>query len=168
MKKLALIGAMSLTVLMFSCSRQTDYSPRKINYERDICAQCLMGIADSLWAVQSINSLGDVLWFDDIGCLFEYMRTDNWKKFVNHQKVQIWVGNTQNGGWIDAKKAYYNFGKHTPMGYGYSAVEKPNDSTFTFSQVQKRIEQGKTMREEFLKKNKMMGKGMKKKRMKQQ
>ena len=60
---------------------------------------------------------------------------------------------------VDAEKAYYTFGKHTPMGYGYSAVEKLGDSTFTFNEVLKRIDEGKTMRESFLKEHKMMGKG---------
>ncbi len=158
MKKIVIIFMVSLVALVISCSQEPDYSPRTVNYERDICAQCLMGIADSLWAVQAINAQGDVLWFDDIGCLFEYMQSDNWKKFVNNQKVQLWVGDSENGGWIDAQKAYYNFGKHTPMGYGYSAVPVANDSTFTFDQIQKRIKEGKTMRESFLKEHKMMGK----------
>ncbi len=159
MKKIAFIIIMAIATIMASCNHEPDFSPRTINYERDICAQCLMGIADSLWAVQAINVQEDVLWFDDIGCLEEYMKTPNWQKFVNNQKVQIWVGNTQQGGWIDAQKAYYNFGKHTPMGYGYSAVPEPNDTTFTYNQVMKRIGEGKTMREEFLRQHKMMGKG---------
>ena len=159
MKKLLVLLTLTATVFAISCKHEPDFSPRTINYDRDICAQCLMGIADSLWAVQAINSQEDVLWFDDIGCLVEYMKTPNWQKFTGHAKVKIWVGNTEGGGWTDAQKAYYNFGKHTPMGYGYSAVTHPDDSTYTFKQVVKRIENGKTMREQFLKEHKMMGKG---------
>lgn len=161
MKKYFILFISSL--LLWSCSSAPDYSPRKVNYDRDICAQCLMGIADQTYAVQAINSQGDVLWFDDIGCLNEYMKSPNWKKFVNGKKVQIWVGDSQHKGkWLDAKKAYYTFGKHTPMGYGYSAVAQRVDSSYTFAQVRKRIDEGKTMREQFLEKHKMMGKGMKK------
>ena len=164
MKKIVFVSMVILGgVFAMSCSHEPDFSPRTINYDRDICEQCLMGIADSLWAVQAINTQGETLWFDDIGCMIEYMKSDNWKKFVNHQKVQLWVGNTENGGWIDAQKAYYNFGKHTPMGYGYSAVPEANDTTFTFDQVKKRIEEGKTMREGFLKEHEMMGKEKKEK-----
>ncbi len=162
MKKLLFIPVVIL-MLLVSCSHAPDYSPRKVNYDRDICAQCLMGIADQQYAVQAINSYGDVLWFDDIGCLNEYMKGPEWKKFVDGKKVQIWVGDSQHKDkWLDATKAYYTFGKHTPMGYGYSAVAQPGDSTFTYEQMLKRIDEGKTMREEFLKKHKMMGKGMKK------
>ncbi len=161
MKKLLFIPLLFL--LAVSCSHAPDYSPRKVNYDRDVCAQCLMGIADQQYAVQAINAYGDVLWFDDIGCLNEYMKTPNWKKFVGGKKVQIWVGDSQHKGkWLDAEKCWYTFGKHTPMGYGYSAVDQPGDSTYTFKQVRKRIDEGKTMREKFLEKHKMMGKGMKK------
>ena len=162
MKKLMFLPFV-LLLLAAACTHAPDYSPRKINYDRDICAQCLMGIADQQYAVQAINSYGDVLWFDDIGCLHEYMKSPDWKKFTGGKKVQIWVGDSEHKGkWLDAEKAYYNFGKHTPMGYGYSAVAQPNDSTYTFQQMFKRIDEGKTMREEFLKEHKMMGKGMKK------
>ncbi len=149
-----------ITVLLFSCTHETDYSPREVNYDRDICAQCLMGIAEQPWAVQAINSHGDVLWFDDIGCLNEYMKSEPWKKFKGDGTLKIWVGDSQNKGqWLDAEKAYYTFGQHTPMGYGYSAVSQPGDSTYTYQQVLRRIDEGKTMREGFLKEHKMMGKG---------
>ena len=159
MKKILLISLL-VTVFVSACKHETDYSPRKINYDRDICVQCLMGIAEQPWAVQAINSHGDVIWFDDIGCLNEYMKGDAWKRFKGDGKVQIWVGDSEHEGkWLDAEKAYYTFGKHTPMGYGYSAVEKPGDSTYTYKEVLKRIDEGKTMRESFLKEHKMMGKG---------
>jgi copper chaperone NosL len=158
MKKILLFTTL-LLVFMVSCKHETDYSPRDINYDRDICAQCLMGIAEQQWAVQAINSHGEVLWFDDIGCLNEYMKGDDWKKFSNNGKVQIWVGDADHKGkWLDAGKAYYRYGDHTPMGYGYSAVAEPGDSTFTYDETLERIDKGLTMRENFLKKHKMMGK----------
>ena len=158
MKKLFFLTI--ITLALFSCSHETDYSPRKINYDRDVCAQCLMGIAEQQYAVQAINSNGDVLWFDDIGCLNEYMKGDKWKKFTEGGKVQIWVGDAEHKGqWLDAEKAYYRYGDHTPMGYGYSAIKNPGDSTYTYQQVLQRIDEGKTMREGFLKEHKMMGKG---------
>ncbi len=162
MKKLFIVAIM--LSLVWSCNSVPDYSPRKVNYERDVCAQCLMGVANIHYAAQAINAQGDVLWFDDIGCLSKYMTGPQWKKFVAGKKVQVWVGDSQRKAkWLDAEKAYYTYGTHTPMGYGYSAVEEPNDSTYTFAQVRERIKEGKTMSEKFLEKHKMMGKGMNKK-----
>jgi len=159
MRKIILLFTL-FALFTTACNHEVDYSPREVNYDRDICAQCLMGIAEQPWAVQAINSHGEVLWFDDIGCLHEYMAGENWKKFTGEGKVQIWVGDADHkGAWLDATKAWYRFGDHTPMGYGYSAVKNPNDSAFTYQQTLKRIGEGKTMRESFLKEHKMMGKG---------
>jgi len=158
MKKLLIIAIFALFAT--ACNHVADYSPREVNYERDICVQCLMGIADQPWAVQAINSHSEVVWFDDIGCLHEYMTGKPWKDFIGTEKIQIWIGDADHKGkWLDATKAYYRYGDHTPMGYGYSAIENPNDSTFTYEETLKRIGEGKTMREEFLRKHKMMGKG---------
>ncbi len=162
MKKLFFF--LSIVIFLSACSHNSDFHPRKVNYDRDVCAQCLMGIADQPYAVQAINSSGQVLWFDDIGCLVNYTKTPSWKKFINNRPYKIWVGNSNGASgdkWLELQKAYFTYGKHTPMGYGYSAVKTPSDSSFTFIQVEKRIIEGKTMREEFLKKNHMMGKGMK-------
>jgi len=147
-----------IMVVLGSCSSGPNFKPRKVNYDRDVCAQCLMGIADQHYAVQVINSEGDVRWFDDIGCLFVYMKSPDWQKFVKSGAYKIWIGDSQGSSdneWIDAHKAFYTFGKNTPMGYGYSAEKKATDSSFTFLQVQKRIVEGKTIREKFLEKYKL-------------
>ncbi len=146
-------------VFLFACSSGPDYSPRKINFDRDVCAMCKMGLTDQKYSVQAINNYGEVLWFDDIGCLVEMMKTDKWKNFAK-DSVKIWIGDAETGKWIDATKAYYRFGDRTPMGYGYGALEnKTADSLFTFDETVKRIEEGETMREEFLKEHKMMKHG---------
>ncbi len=148
-----------ILLVLFACSSQPDYSPRKINFDRDVCAMCKMGLTDQKYSVQAINKYGEVMWFDDIGCLFEMMKTGKWKKFAK-DSVKIWIGDAETGKWIDATKAYYRFGDRTPMGYGYGALEKNiGDSLFTFEQVRQRIEEGKTMREEFLKEHNMMKHG---------
>ena len=61
MKKIVLF--FMVVFMAAACKHQTDYSPREVNYDRDICAQCLMGIAEQPWAVQAINEHGEVLWF---------------------------------------------------------------------------------------------------------
>ncbi len=142
-----------------SCSHETDFSPRKPNYDRDVCYVCKMGLDNPKYNVQAINEHGNVRWYDDIGCLAEDIRDMDFNKWKG-QKYKIWIGDAETGEWIDAEKAYYRFGDETPMGYGYGALKdkseaKPGDTLYDFKSVLKRIEQGKTMREEFLKKKKM-------------
>jgi copper chaperone NosL len=158
--KAKLIGFLTVT-LIFACAQKTDFSPRSINFDRDVCYVCKMGLTDQRYNAQAINQWGEVHWYDDIGCLVEEMNGDEWDKWCG-EEVHFWIGDVSKGNvkdnWIDAQKAFYDYGKHTPMGYGYSAyAEQPDDEeVYTFEQVIKRINRGETMREDYLKEKMMM------------
>ncbi|OQX77383.1 MAG: hypothetical protein B6D61_07275 [Bacteroidetes bacterium 4484_249] len=154
MKKTIIILA---AIALFSCNAETDYSPREINWDRDICINCLMGLADQKYSVQAINKYEEVIWFDDLGCLVEYEKTDAWKKW-DGETAKIWIGDCETGEWIDAAKAYYRYGDRTPMGYGYGALKNNiGDSLFDYETTVARINEGKTMRKTFLEQKKMLG-----------
>ncbi|MEN8123959.1 MAG: hypothetical protein ABFR32_02440 [Bacteroidota bacterium] len=160
MKKLTILFAFIL--LFSSCKQNVTFEARDINFDRDVCYICLMGLTDQRYNAQSINEYGEVHWYDDIGCLAEEMRdTSTWNQWKG-DKVKFWIGDASKGNdpsnWIDAETAFYDYGKHTPMGYGYSAfAEKPNtDSIYTFEQVLQRINEGKTMREKFIQEKMLM------------
>jgi copper chaperone NosL len=148
-------------ILLFACAPKTDFQPRKINFDRDVCYVCKMGLTDQRYNAQAINEFGEVHWYDDIGCLVEEMNDQEWERWKG-QEVRFWIGDASGGNvednWIDAEKAFYDYGKHTPMGYGYSAyAERPAEGdVYTFREVIKRINQGYTMRESYLKEKMMM------------
>jgi len=167
MKKIAVL--IVFLGLITSCKQQQDFNPRDINFDRDVCFVCLMGLTDQRYNAQSINEFGEVHWYDDIGCLAEEMRDSTaWNQWKG-AKVKFWIGDADKendiSNWIDAELAYYDYGKHTPMGYGYSAYfEKPNvDSIYTFKQVLQRINDGITMRESFIQEKMLMMKDSPKK-----
>lgn len=138
-----------------SCQKNVDFTPRKVNYDRDVCHVCKMGLVDPKYDVQAINEQGEVRWYDDIGCLVEDMREHDFNTWKGN-KYKIWIGNADTGEWIDAEKAWYRFGDRTPMGYGYGALKnKTDEAKYTFEEVIKLINEGKTKREEFIKKKKM-------------
>jgi nitrous oxide reductase accessory protein NosL len=149
------ILAIVLMFTAFACNQTVDQSPREINWDRDICVNCLMGLADQKYSVQAINEYEDVIWFDDLGCLIQYMDTEDWKKFGGN-KAKIWIGDCETGEWLDATKAWYRYGDRTPMGYGYGALKEKGDSTYSFETVVQRIHDGITMREAFIKDKKLM------------
>ncbi|MCK5678607.1 MAG: hypothetical protein KAH72_09065 [Flavobacteriaceae bacterium] len=160
MKKLTLL--LGVFILLSSCQKEVDFNARDINFDRDVCFVCLMGLTDQRYNAQSINEYGEVHWYDDIGCLAEEMRdTITWNQWKGN-KVRFWIGDANKGNepsnWIDAETAFYDYGKHTPMGYGYSAyADKPDtDSIYTFEQVLQRINEGKTMREDFIQEKMLM------------
>ena len=116
-----------------------------------------MGLADQKYSVQAINNYEEVLWFDDIGCLVEYEKTETWINWGGDTS-QVWIGDCETGEWIDAKKAFYRYGDRTPMGYGYGALkENVGDSCYDYKTTVKRIEDGLTMRKEFIEDKQMMG-----------
>lgn len=163
MKKI--IATLVFVSLISSCKQEQNFNPRDINFDRDVCFVCLMGLTDQRYNAQSINEYGEVHWYDDIGCLAEEMRdTANWNQWKGN-KVKFWIGDASKGNdisnWIDGETAYYDYGKHTPMGYGYSAyLKKPEvDSIFTFKEVILRINNGITMRESFIQDKMLMMKG---------
>ena len=154
MKKLSILF---LVALLWGCNAEVDYSAREINWDRDICINCLMGLADQKYSVQAINNYEEVLWFDDIGCLVEYEKTETWINWGGDTS-QVWIGDCETGEWIDAKKAYYRYGDRTPMGYGYGALkENVGDSCYDYKTTVKRIEDGMTMRKEFIEDKQMLG-----------
>ncbi len=154
MKKLALITVLFLITLS-SCNSKVDFSPRPINFDRDVCYVCKMGLDDPKYNLQAINEHGQVRWYDDIGCLAEDMRDGDFNKWKG-AKYKIWIGDAQTGKWIDAEKAWYRFGDRTPMGYGYGALaQKSDEAKFDFKTTIQRIDEGKTKRADFIKKKKM-------------
>ncbi len=160
MKKLSLI--IGIFILLISCKQEVTYEARDINFDRDVCYVCLMGLTDQRYNAQAINEFGEVHWYDDIGCLVEEMRaTETWSVWKGN-KVKFWIGDASKendpSNWIDAESAFYDYGKHTPMGYGYSAyaIKPMADTVYTFKEVLQRINEGKTMRESFIQEKMLM------------
>ncbi|GAB1403407.1 hypothetical protein MASR1M74_05850 [Lentimicrobium sp.] len=153
--KLNVIWVLLGTLMIVSCSRKADFTPREINFDRDICINCLMGLADQKFSAQSINNRNEVIWFDDLGCLVAYMKTPDWETFGGDEVVS-YIGDAATGEWVKVEDAWYVYGTDTPMGYGYAAYREKNDSAFDFKTTVERINQGITMREDFLKKKQML------------
>jgi len=154
MKNYTLLLA-ALWLIASACTRTVDQSPREINFDRDICVNCLMGLADQKFSAQSINQRNEVIWYDDLGCLVEYMNSPDWAKYGGDEAVS-YIGDAENGGWIRVEEAWYLYGIDTPMGYGYAAYKDFREGAFDFETTVERIENGITMREDFLKKKKML------------
>jgi len=147
--------------LICACNQSADFSPREINFDRDVCYVCKMGLTDQRYNVQAINQYAEVHWYDDIGCLVEEMQGEEWELWKG-DTIKVWIGDAskpnEKSNWIDAHAAYYDYGRHTPMGYGYSAfaVRPDTGAVYEFETVIQRINQGFTMREAYLEEKKMM------------
>jgi len=153
MKKILIL--MTAVFVFSMCVRKADQSPREINFDRDICINCLMGLADATFSAQSIKMRNEVLWYDDLGCLIQYMDSPDWEKYGGDEAVS-YIADVETGEWIRVEEAWYSYGIATPMGYGYAAHKQKSDTSFDFETTTQRIRDGISMREDFLKKKKML------------
>lgn len=83
----------------------------------DACAHCRMSIVSRATAAQIARAGDEPVFFDDLGCLRDYLL---------HQpvlgEVAIYVADHRSGAWVDARTARYTkSGTTTPMASGLLA-----------------------------------------------
>jgi copper chaperone NosL len=96
------------------------FEPVEIAAE-DMCAFCKMAISEKPYAAEFLNRDGDVLKFDDIGCMASYVA----EKKVGDSVAAFFVVDFHTKRWLKAEEADFiispNF--HTPMGGGMVAYK---------------------------------------------
>ena len=124
--------------LLLGCEKEISSSPHEIHWDRDMCKRCAMMVSDREHAAQIINPKnGKSYPFDDLGCAIIWLNESkvDWKK-----EAVLWVIDSFNGEWIDAKKALYTSGNITPMAYGFKAYKKKQGrDVIGFAEVKKEI-----------------------------
>lgn len=89
-------------------------SPATLDPRRDLCAHCRMAVANVTFAAQIVAPGQDPLFFDDIGCLVDYLS--------RHVRLppgaMAYVADHQTAEWVPAVSALYtrNLQVQTPMG----------------------------------------------------
>ena len=99
-----------------------DFPP---NVYKDV--QCGMVISSHKYAAQAVDEEGKTLFFDDVGCLAEWLRS---KKEPSRYRLYVFTNDTAR--WIDARKAHYSRTEKTPMHYGFGAYEMPKEGLIDF------------------------------------
>ena len=138
LKRIALLLAMLLPGLgLAGCFEGEQSGPEKIHWDRDACHVCRMLISDRRFAAEvRAGPSREVYKFDDLGELVIWLEDQKWK---DDPKTEIWVMDFETGNkWLDARKAFYLTGRHSPMDYGFGAVEKKLPGTISFEEMRKR------------------------------
>jgi hypothetical protein len=92
--------------------------PVPIVWDRQVCAHCKMHVGDPRFAAQLHTSEGDVMSFDDPGCLFDYLHG-------NEAHVHaLYFRNYDADGWLTEAEVGFLPVDDSPMGYGIRAVPK--------------------------------------------
>ena len=97
-----------------------DSGPQPIDETVDACASCNMSVSDGPFAAELVQKDGEVLKFDDIGCLAGYLRK-------NDTDGAAYVRDFHNKEWLRADEAFFaESDLHTPMDSGIIAFREAN------------------------------------------
>jgi copper chaperone NosL len=87
-------------------------------WDGEVCGHCKMHVGDPRFAAQLQTTSGDVLNFDDPGCLFDYLQS--------HEAPihALYFRNYDEDGWLTESEVGFLPVEDSPMGYGIRAVSK--------------------------------------------
>ena len=87
-------------------------------WDGEVCGHCKMHVGDPRFAAQLQTTSGDVLNFDDPGCLFDYLQSHEVSAHA------IYFRNYDEDGWLTGAEVAFLTVEDSPMGYGIRAVSK--------------------------------------------
>ena len=138
--RFALAGTVVSLLVLGGCGDEPDTGPGKVRWDREVCERCAMTISDPGFAAQirggPENEQGKLYKFDDLGCAIIWLDQQTWK---DNPSIEIWVSHFRSGEWIDARRAWYTSGQHTPMNYGLGAQIEPVAGALDFEQARDHI-----------------------------
>ncbi|HVW29624.1 MAG TPA: hypothetical protein VHC69_29880 [Polyangiaceae bacterium] len=118
MNRGSLFGVVAAIATSVACG--TSSGPVDPVWGKQACDGCKMIIGDRRFAAELLAENGERRFFDDVGCMAEYLREHG-------DKGAAWVHAAD--GWMDARGARYATGARTPMDYGFS-VSASGDQDF--------------------------------------
>lgn len=126
----------SLILIFVGCSGEIDTSAKEVNWDRAQCERCAMMLGDKDFAAQVVSlEDGKEYNFDDIGCAVKWLNNaGNLHKLDN---VNLFVRNSENDKFIDAKEAKYTTDRISPMSFNFLAhpVKTELNDYLTFQEI---------------------------------
>jgi hypothetical protein len=113
------IALVAITVAFVRYNQVTlPTGPVPVVWDGEVCSGCKMHVGDPRFAAQLQTTGGEILNFDDPGCLFDYLH-------ANEVSVHaLYFRNHQSDGWLSEAEVGFLPAEDTPMGYGLRAVPK--------------------------------------------
>jgi len=108
-------------------------SPVPVAWNRQPCAHCRMLVGDPAYAAQLVTADGEVLHFDDPGCLL---------RFLDEQRPQVrqlWFHHLHDDRWLAGDRVGFVTGRSSPMGYGLGAVDAGAAGAITADEARARL-----------------------------
>lgn len=113
----AAVLAVSASLMRLNRVTQPD-GPIEIVWDRQVCEHCKMHIGDPRFAAQLQTADGDVLSFDDPGCLADYLHGHRAEVHA------LYFRDYDGDKWLSQAEARFLPVDDSPMGYGIRAVRE--------------------------------------------
>jgi hypothetical protein len=119
-KAILLVLALAAAVVAFVRFNQPALpdGPVPVVWDGEVCGHCKMHVGDPRFAAQLQTTAGDVLNFDDPGCLFDYLASHEVTVYA------LYFRNHDADGWLSESEAGFLPVGDSPMGYGIRAVPR--------------------------------------------
>lgn len=119
-------------LMLVACARGGS-GPTPIAYDKESCAYCHMLIGDPRYAAQLVTEQGDVVDFDDPGCLLRFVAERHLRPRA------IWFRDTQRDRWLPAREVGFVHETSTPMAWGVAAVDAHTPGALTLEQASAQV-----------------------------
>lgn len=92
--------------------------PVPVVWNKESCAHCRMAVGEPGYAAQLITAAGEVVNFDDPGCLMRYLDE-------RHPQVhRLWFHHPREDRWLGPDAVGFLTAATTPMGWGLVAADR--------------------------------------------
>jgi len=143
-------GKKSETTVVFTDNKSL--KPMDIVPNKMLDPQCKMYIETQKHSAEVITQDHKTYFFDDVGCMVLWL-----KNFKSKMKYFPYVFTEDTNKWVDATKACYKIGIHTPMHYGFGAFEHHDKECISYDDFKLKMYRGETMANPIIRK-KYLGK----------
>lgn len=110
--------------------------PVPIVWDREACTHCRMHIGVPGFAAQIQTRDGQVLDFDDPGCLFDYVER-------NHPAIaRMYFHHHSADRWLDERHVHFVHRGPSPMGYGLAAADANEPGSIDFEAARAEVRNG--------------------------
>lgn len=162
------LAVLALVVSVLGRGRHVPDGPVPVVWNQQACAHCRMAVGEPAHAAQLITTGGDVLFFDDPGCLLSYVDEHQGKagspsvpslpsigrpqrdagSDLDQKPLRdlrslgihrIWFHDRASDRWIGAADVGFVTGATTPMGFGLAATDRTTPGALTLEQARQRV-----------------------------
>ena len=127
------LAAAALFALAVLEARRPPDGPTDVAWDRATCAHCGMLVSAPAFAAQLHTTSGDVVTFDDPGCLLRY---EHDHAPAVHAR---WFHHHTEDRWIEGDRVGFVGDPGSPMGYGLAATDADAAGALSLDQARERV-----------------------------